>query len=31
LTIVADDVPHQNVENVIVDRNGFAKPRHDEK
>ena len=27
--IVADQVAHQNVENVIVDRNRFLKSRHD--
>jgi hypothetical protein len=28
LAIVADDVPHQNIEHVIIDRNCFAKTRH---
>src|SRR2546423_9284867 len=28
LTIVADDVAHQNVEDVIVDGNGLAEARH---
>jgi hypothetical protein len=28
LAIVADQVAHQDVENVIVDRNGVAKARH---
>ena len=28
LPIVADDVAHQNVEDVIIDGNGFAKTRH---
>ena len=28
LLIVSDQIAHQDVENVIVDRNGLAKPRH---
>lgn len=28
LTIVADDVAHQNVEDVVVDRDGFAESGH---
>ena len=28
LSIVPDDIAHQNVEDVIVDRNGFAETRH---
>lgn len=29
LAIVADDIAHQNVEHVIVDRNGLAESGHD--
>ena len=29
--IVADEVAHQDVEDVIVDRNGFAETRHAKK
>ena len=29
LAIVPDNVAHQDVEDVIVDRNCFPKPRHD--
>jgi hypothetical protein len=30
LAIVPDDVAHQDVENVVVDRNNFAETRHAE-
>ena len=31
LAIVPDDVAHQDIEDVIVDRNGSAKTRHEGK
>src|SRR4051812_48909186 len=31
LAIMTDDVTHQHVEHVAVDRNGIAKPGHEEK
>ena len=31
LAIVPDDVAHQDIEDVIVDRNGSAKTRHERK
>jgi hypothetical protein len=28
LAIVADDIAHQDVEHVVIDRDGFAKAGH---
>jgi len=28
LTIVTDQIAHQDIQNIIVDRNGFTKARH---
>ena len=29
--IVADEVAHQDIENIIIDGDGFAKARHEGK
>jgi hypothetical protein len=29
LSVVTDDIPHQNIENIVVDRNGGAETGHD--